>query len=161
AVLAAVLAGSLIGGFNGWLVTRIGILSFVATLGVLGIVSGGALVISGGQTIYGFPHAHQWVGPGAPAGIPPPLPPSPLLRAPTITCLLLLAVMHFPLRHTTTGLGFYAVGGNEKAADLVGISVNRVKYIAFVTSGSCAGLAGVISSARLDSANPTLGTFDL
>src|SRR5262249_33200474 len=139
AVLAAVLAGSLIGGFNGWLVTRIGIPSFVATLGVLGIVSGGGLVISGGPTVYRFPHASQWSGQGALAGI----------RAPIIICLLLLAVMHFTLRHTTTGLGFYAVGGNEKAADLVGISVNRVKYIAFVISGSCAGLAGVISSARL------------
>lgn len=151
AVLAAILAGGLIGGFNGWLVTRIGIPSFVATLGVLGIVSGGALVISGGQTIYGFPEAYQWIGQGALLGI----------RAPILICLALLAMMHFTLGHTTTGLGFYAVGGNEKAADLVGISVNRVKYIAFVISGSCAGLAGVISSARLDSANPTLGTFDL
>jgi ribose/xylose/arabinose/galactoside ABC-type transport system permease subunit len=151
AVLAAVLAGGLVGAFNGWLVTRVGIPSFVATLGVLGIVSGGALVISGGQTIYGFPEGYQWIGQGYLA----------FVRAPVLICLALLAVMHFMLRHTTTGMGFYAVGANEKAADLVGISVKRVKYLAFVISGACAGLAGVINSSRLDSANPTLGTLDL
>jgi len=151
AVLAALVAGGLVGAFNGWLVTRIGIPSFVATLGVLGIVSGGALVISGGQTIYGFPDAYQWIGQGSLFGI----------RAPVIFCVALLVAMQFMLGRTTTGLGFYAVGGNEKAADLVGIAVNRVKMAAFVVSGTCAALAGVISSARLDSANPTLGTLDL
>lgn len=151
AVLMAVFAGSLVGALNGWLVTRIRIPSFVATLGVLGIVSGGALVISGGQTVYGFPDAYDWFGQGAVAGI----------RAPMLICLLLLLLVHFMLRNTTTGMGFYAVGGNERAADLVGISVTRIKAIAFVISGSCAGLAGVINSARLDSANPTLGTLDL
>ena len=151
AVLAAVLAGALIGAFNGWLVTRIGIPSFVATLGVLGIVSGGALVISGGQTIYGFPDAYQWIGQGK----------LWVIRAPVIFCVALLVVMQFMLGQTTMGLGFYAVGGNEKAADLVGIAVNRIKMAAFMVSGSCAALAGVISSARLDSANPTLGTLDL
>jgi ribose/xylose/arabinose/galactoside ABC-type transport system permease subunit len=151
AVLGAILTGSLVGLFNGWLVTRIAVPSFVATLGVLGIVSGGALVISGGETIYGFPDPYQWIGQGALGGI----------RAPILICLAVLLVVHFTLRNTTTGLGFYAVGGNEKAADLVGISVTRVKYIAFIISGSCAGLAGVINSARLNSANPTLGTFDL
>jgi ribose/xylose/arabinose/galactoside ABC-type transport system permease subunit len=151
AVAAAIVVGGLIGLFNGWLVTQIRIPSFVATLGVLGIVSGGALVISGGQTIYGFPDAYQWIGQGALFR----------LRAPMLICLALLAIMHFTLRHTKTGLGFYAVGGNQRAADLVGISVSRVKKMAFVISGGCAGLAGVMNSARLDSANPTLGTLDL
>jgi ribose/xylose/arabinose/galactoside ABC-type transport system permease subunit len=151
AALAAILAGSLVGALNGWLVTRIGIPSFVATLGVLGIVSGGGLVISGGETIYGFPDAYQWIGQGSLLTI----------RAPLLFCVALLLVTHFTLRHTTIGLGFYAAGGNEKAADLVGIPVRRIKLIAFVISGSCAGLAGVINSARLDSANPTLGTLDL
>jgi ribose/xylose/arabinose/galactoside ABC-type transport system permease subunit len=151
ALIGAIVSGALIGQVNGWLVTGIGIPSFVATLGVLGIVSGGALVISDGQTIYGFPEAYQWIGQGSLFGI----------RAPMLICLVLLVVMHFMLRHTRVGLGFYAVGGNEKAAELVGISVRRIKTLAFVVSGACAGLAGVISSARLDSANPTLGTLDL
>ena len=150
-VLAAIVSGTLIGCLNGWLVTKVGIPSFVATLGVLGIVSGGALVISNGQTIYGFPDAYQWIGQGSLFKI----------RAPMLVCLIILLAMHFVLRQTTTGIGFYAVGSNDKAAELVGISVTRTKVVAFAISGACAGLAGVISSARLDSANPTLGTLDL
>lgn len=151
ALVAAIACGGAIGLVNGWLVTKVNIPSFVATLGVLGIVSGGALVLSDGQTIYGFPEAYQWIGQGSLLGI----------RAPMLICLALLVVMHFVLRYTTVGIGFYAVGGNDKAAGLVGISVSRVKVIAFMISGGCAGLAGVINSARLDSANPTLGTLDL
>jgi ribose/xylose/arabinose/galactoside ABC-type transport system permease subunit len=151
ALIAAIFSGGVVGAVNGWLVTKIGIPSFVATLGVLGIVSGGALVISDGQTIYGFPDAYQWIGQGSLFGV----------RAPMMICLVLLIAMHFLLRHTTTGLGFYAVGANEKAAELVGISVSWIKCTAFIVSGCCAGLAGVINSARLDSANPTLGTLDL
>jgi ribose transport system permease protein len=151
AVVAAVIAGALVGWINGWLVTKVGIPSFVATLGMLGVVSGGALVISDGQTIYGFPEAYQWLGQGSLLGV----------RAPMLICLVVLLAMHFVLRQTTTGIGFYAVGSNSKAAELVGISVGRTKTTAFVISGACAGLAGVISSARLDSANPTLGTLDL
>jgi ribose/xylose/arabinose/galactoside ABC-type transport system permease subunit len=151
AVLAAVVSGSMVGWLNGWLVTKVGIPSFVATLGALGVVSGGALVISDGQTIYGFPDAYQWIGQGSLFRI----------RAPMLICAVILLAMHFVLRQTTTGIAFYAVGSNDKAAELVGISVARTKIIAFVISGACAGIAGVISSARLDSANPTLGALDL
>src|SRR3954447_21540107 len=119
ALIGAIVCGALIGLVNGWVVTRIGIPSFVATLGMLGIVSGGALVISDGQTIYGFPEAYQWIGQGSLFGI----------RAPMLICLVLLVAMHFMLRHTRVGLGFYAVGGNEKAAELVGISVLRIKTL--------------------------------
>jgi len=151
ALLGAIVCGGLIGLVNGTLVTKVNIPSFVATLGMLGVVSGGALVISDGQTVYGFPEAYQWIGQGSLFGI----------RAPMLICLVLLIVMHFILRYTTVGIGFYAVGGNDKAAELVGISASRVKIIAFIISGSCAGLAGVINSARLASANPTHGTLDL
>src|SRR5262249_57801039 len=74
AVLAAIVAGSLIGGLNGWLVTRIGIPSFVATPGGLCIVSGGGPVINGRGNNYGLPHAHQMIRPGAPGCVRAPLP---------------------------------------------------------------------------------------
>ena len=151
AVLAAILAGALIGGFNGFMVARVGVPSFVVTLGTLGIVGGIALVISGGQSIYGFPDAYQWIGQGNLGG----------LRAPIIFTGALLIGMHIVLRHTKLGLGFYAVGGNERAAGLVGISIVRTKLIALTISGASAGLAGVLVSARLDAANPTLGALDL
>ena len=151
AVLAAILAGGLIGSFNGFMVASVGVPSFVVTLGTLGIVGGIALVISAGQSIYGFPDPYQWIGQGKLFGI----------RAPIIFTGLLLVVMHFVLRHTKLGLGFYAVGGNERAAGLVGISIVRTKFIALAIGGASAGLAGVLVSARLDAANPTLGALDL
>ena len=109
AVVAAIGAGGLIGAFNGFMVTKIGVPSFVVTLGTLGIVGGIALVLTGGQSIYGFPPAYQWIGQGGLLGI----------RAPLLFCGLLLIFMHFVMKHTTLGLAFYAVGGNDKAAELV------------------------------------------
>ena len=104
AVLAAILAGGLIGSFNGFMVASVGVPSFVVTLGTLGIVGGIALVISAGQSIYGFPDPYQWIGQGKLFGI----------RAPIIFTGLLLVVMHFVLRHTKLGLGFYAVGATSE-----------------------------------------------
>jgi ribose transport system permease protein len=151
AVVAAIGAGGLIGAFNGFMVTKIGVPSFVVTLGTLGIVGGIALVLTGGQSIYGFSPAYQWIGQGGLFGI----------RAPLLFCGLLLIAMHFIMKRTTLGLAFYAVGGNDRAAALVGISTHRAKFLALTISGACAGLAGVIVSSRLDAANPTLGALDL
>jgi ribose/xylose/arabinose/galactoside ABC-type transport system permease subunit len=151
AVLAAIGAGALVGSFNGLMVTKVGVPSFVVTLGTLGIVGGIALVLTDGQSIYGFPDAYQWLGQGSLFGI----------RAPILSCGLLLIVMHFVMRHTTLGLAFYAVGGNDKAAGLVGISTDRTRFLALAISGASAGLAGVLVSARLNAANPTLGALDL
>jgi len=151
AVICGVCAGVVVGGFNGWMVTRIGVPSFVVTLGTLGIISGAALVATGGQSIYGLPDGYQWIGQGDVF----------IVRAPILFCLGFLFVMRFIMKHTTVGLGFYAVGGNERAASLVGISTIRIRLIAFMVSGAASGLGGIISSARLNSANPTLGTFDL
>jgi ribose/xylose/arabinose/galactoside ABC-type transport system permease subunit len=151
AVLAAIAAGALVGSFNGLMVTKVGVPSFVVTLGTLGIVGGVALVLTDGQSIYGFPDAYQWLGQGSLFGI----------RAPILSCGLLLLVMHFVMRHTTLGLAFYAVGGNDRAAGLVGISTDRTRFLALTISGASAGLAGVLVSARLNAANPTLGALDL
>ena len=151
AVVAAIGAGGLIGAFNGFMVTKIGVPSFVVTLGTLGIVGGIALVLTGGQSIYGFPPAYQWIGQGGLFGI----------RAPLLFCGLLLVAMHFVMKRTTLGLAFYAVGGNDRAAASGRISTHRAKFLALTISGACAGLAGVIVSSRLDAANPTLGALDL
>lgn len=151
AVVGAIAAGGLVGSFNGLMVTRVGVPSFVVTLGTLGIVGGVALVLTDGQSIYGFPDAYQWLGQGSLFGI----------RAPILCCGALLLMMHFVMKHTTLGLGFYAVGGNERAAGLVGISPVRTKFLALAISGASAGLAGVLVSARLNAANPTLGALDL
>lgn len=151
AVAIAVAAGAFIGLFNGAMVTLVGVPSFVVTLGSLGIVSGLALTITQGQSIYGFSDGYLMIGQGRVLG----------LNISVIFCLLLVLIFQGLLKGTSTGLNFYAVGGNEKAARLAGISVVRTKLIAFVLSGACAGFAGVMVSSRLNAANPTFGTLDL
>jgi ribose/xylose/arabinose/galactoside ABC-type transport system permease subunit len=151
AVLIAIAAGAAFGLFNGAMVTIVGVPSFVVTLGSLGIVNGLALTLTQGQSIYGFPDGYLVIGQGRILGI----------NVSVLFCLALVLILQGVLKGTGTGLNFYAVGGNEKAARLAGISVVRTKLIAFVLSGACAGLAGVMVSSRLNAANPTFGTLDL
>lgn len=151
AILAAICGGALIGAANGWFVVTLGMPSFVVTLGMLGIVNGISLTISDGQSIYGFPEAYQWIGQGRILGI----------GVPVIVSVVCLILVQFLLKKTRIGLGLYAVGGNEKAATLIGIPTKRTKFIAFMLSGVGASVAGVLVSARLNSANATFGALDL
>ena len=151
AVAVAICAGAGFGLFNGAMVTMVGVPSFVVTLGSLGIVNGLALTLTQGQSIYGFPDGYLLIGQGRIFGI----------NVSVFFCLALVIILQGVLKGTRTGLSFYAVGGNEKAARLAGISVVQTKLIAFVLSGACAGLAGVIVSSRLNAANPTFGALDL
>lgn len=151
AIALAILAGALIGFFNGTMVTLVGVPSFVVTLGTLGIVSGLALTLTKGQSIYGFSEGYLAIGQSRIAGI----------NISVLICLFLVTLLQGLLKRTSLGLNFYAVGGNERAARLAGISVIKTKIIAFVLSGACAGLAGVMVSSRLNAANPTFGTLDL
>lgn len=151
AVAISMAAGGLIGLFNGAMVAIVGVPSFVVTLGSLGIVSGLALSLTGGQSLYGFPSGYQAIGQARIFG----------LNISVIICVVLVLLLHGLLRGTGIGLNFYAVGGNERAARMAGISVVRTKIIAFILSGTCAGLAGVMVSSRLNAANPTFGTLDL
>jgi ribose transport system permease protein len=150
-VLAAVGCGTLIGLVNGLITTQIGIPSFIATLSTLGMASGVALRITGGNSIYGFPPAYLEIGRGRILGLPI----SALLAG------LVLLALWLTLRFTRLGLHFYAVGGNSAAAAEIGINPRRIKTIALTISGGCAGIAGVLISARLNAANGNFGQFDL
>jgi ribose transport system permease protein len=151
AIVAAVAVGALVGLANGILTTVVQIPSFIATLGMLGVVSGISLKATGGESIYGFPSNYQWLGQGRLLGIP----------ASILFPALLLIVLQFILMYTRLGTYFYAVGGNKRAAVFVGINVRRVKVLAMVISGAAAGFAGVLVSSRLNATNPSLGTLDL
>jgi len=143
--------GALVGAINGAIIVYLGVPSFVTTLAMLGIVTGISLSLTGGQSIYGFPAGYQWLGQGKFLGIGVPV---------YIGAVLLIATQ-FIMRSTTLGLAFYSVGGNDRAATLIGVPVNRTKIIAFMMSGLGGAIAGILVSARLDSANPTYGTLDL
>lgn len=158
-VLIAVLLGGAIGLANGTLVTRFGVAPFIATLGMLYIARGAALLSSGGATFpnlvgnselgnEGFP----LLGAGHLLGIPTPV----------VIMTLLALVAAFVAARTPFGRYVYAVGGNARAALLSGVRVGRVKTIVYVISGMCAALVGVLVASDLVSAHPASGeTFEL
>ncbi len=158
-ILGVVALGACIGVANGVLVTRFGVAPFIATLGMLYVARGAALLLSDGATFpnligsadfgnQGFP----FLGSGRLLGIPVPV----LLLA------LLAVAASFAAARTAFGRRIYAVGGNERAAFLSGIRVGRVKIYAYVISGACAALVGLIVASDLVSAHPASGeTFEL
>ena len=151
---AALLAGLVGGLINGTLVSFVGIMPFVATLATLTIYSGAAFVVSGGRTISGraIPDAF---GDFARDGISLGGLTIPNL---TIVAIVTVAIVWVLLEQTTFGRRLYAIGGNLEAAHLSGVSVRRLKLVAFALTGFCAALAGLLYASRVASANPTEGS---
>ncbi len=158
-VAVALAAGMALGAVNGWLVARLRVAPFIATLGLLYVARGAALLMSDGATFpnlagdpargnTGFPA----LGAGTLLGLPVPV---------WLMALLAAAAM-FVATRTPFGRQVYAVGGNERAALLSGVRVPRVRMIVYIISGFCAALVGVIIAAQLGAAHPATGeTFEL
>ena len=153
--LFAALGVGLLGGlFNGFLVSVLGILPFVATLGTLTVFSGAAFFISDGKTIFGrdIPAGFSEF---ARAGLTLGEIKVPFL---TLTALGVIGACWFILEQTNFGRRLYAIGGNREAAYLAGIRVKRLRLIAFALTGLGAAGAGLMYAARVASANPTQGS---
>jgi erythritol transport system permease protein len=158
-ILITLLVGTAIGAFNGILVTSLNVAPFIATLGTLYIARGAALLISNGQTFpnlvgdadmenTGFP----FLGSGTILGMPVSI----------IAMIVLALAMVYVTRRTPFGRQVYAVGGNERASELSGIRVNRVKLAVYMISGFCAALAGLVVASELVAAHPASGeSFEL
>ena len=151
--------GALLGAVNGWLITRLNVAPFIATLGMLYVARGAALLSSNGDTFSnlvgqarlgtrGFP----FLGEGTILGLPVVI---------WFMILLGLACAYVASR-TPLGRQVYAVGGNERAAGLSGVRVNRVKMSVYMFSGFCAALVGLVIASELVAAQPATGeTFEL
>jgi len=158
-VLIAVLLGGAIGLANGTLVTRFGVAPFIATLGMLYVARGAALLLSGGATfpnLIGSPElgneGFALLGASRPLGVP----------APVLLMIVLALIAAFVATRTPFGRYVYAVGGNARAALLSGVRVSRVTTIVYVISGMCAALVGVLVASDLVSAHPASGqAFEL
>ena len=155
---AALMVGILGGILNGFLVSYIGILPFVATLGTLTMFSGLAFLLSDGRTIFGrdIPEAF---GDFARDGFQLAMVDDRPLNLPnlTMTALIVLIVVWVLLEQTTFGRRLYAIGGNPEAARLSGVRVKRLRLIAFVLTGLGAAMGGLMFASRVASANPTQG----
>ena len=148
AVVLALLTGAFIGAINGAFTARFGLPAFIVTLGALTYLRGFVYVGTGGTTLVPDNVAFSWIGQGQLLGVP-------------IAALVLIAVYvlgWFLLERTVFGRQVYAIGGNPEAARLSGIPVRRIIFSVYIISGLCAGIAGIIVSARLESAVPDLGT---
>lgn len=157
--LSAALAVGLCGGLlNGWLVSYVGILPFVATLGTLTIFSGAAFLVSGGKTIFGrdIPEAF---GSFSRSGIPLDWLGYENLRIPSLSIIALLVLLGvwYLLEKRVFGRHLYVIGNNKEAAHYAGIAVKRQRLIAFALTGVGAALAGLMLASRVASANPTQG----
>ena len=146
ALTAGLGAGLAAGLLNGTMVTRFRINPFIATLGMLSIARGVALLMTGGIPVTYMGWA-EWLGAGRVWDIP----------VSVVLMLALAVVVHFFAARTVTGREIYAVGDNPKAARLAGIDTARVRIIVFALSGLLAGLGGIILAGNLASADPNLG----
>jgi ribose/xylose/arabinose/galactoside ABC-type transport system permease subunit len=157
AIVAMLVVGALIGLFNGFLITRLGINNLLVTIAMLFILRGVTYGMSPAGTISFFPDAFTWLGEGALARLP-------MGRAnlviPVGGAFVILAFIlgHIHTRYTQFGRNMYAVGADAEAAKTAGIPVGNVILIVYIIAGVCAAFAGLISVGRLDSATPTMGT---
>ena len=155
----ALLVGMAGGALNGFLVSYLGILPFVATLGTLTIFSGTAFLVSGGKTIFGGAIPARFSG-IAKGGVPIWWSGDQVLLLPnlTIIALLTLLVIWFVMEKMVFGRHVYAMGGNAEAARLAGIDVRKTRLIAFCITGLGSSMAGLMYASRVASANPTQGS---
>lgn len=158
AVIAALTVGLAGGLLNGWLVSYVGILPFVATLGTLTIFSGAAFLVSGGKTIFGrdIPAAF---GGFSRSGMPLDWLSLEKLKIPSLTmvAIMVLIITWYLLEKRVFGRHLYVIGNNKEAAHLSGIKVKRLRLIAFALTGLGAAVAGLMLASRVASANPTQG----
>jgi ribose transport system permease protein len=154
-VVAGILTGTVMGMVNGLVIARMKVPPFIATLGMLNIARGLALVISDSTPIYftDTPVFNQ-VAMGSALGAL-----IPGLNIPNLVIVLFIAAIIASLILTKTVLGRYtfALGSNEEATRLSGVNVNRWKIAVYALAGAFSGLAGVMIAARLNSAQPALG----
>jgi erythritol transport system permease protein len=158
-IVVGIAVGALVGTVNGLLVTRFKVAPFIATLGMLYVARGAAQLLSNGGT---FP---DLAGTGAHGntgfhviGV------DSLLGIPVAVWIMVLVAAAAIVVTTKTPFGrrVFAVGGNERAAVLAGIRVNRVKIAVYVISGCCAALAGLLLTSELGAAYPdTATTYEL
>jgi len=154
-VVLTCLLGALVGAVNGVLIAYLRVPAFVATLGVLYVARGAALLMTNGLTYANLGGrsdlgntGFDWLGFNRLGGVP----------IGGIVLFVFAVACYILLTRTAFGRWLYSSGGNERAAELSGVPVKRVKVMVYVLSGVCAAVAGLVLSSQLTSAGPTAGT---
>lgn len=147
-ILLGLASGVGFGMINGLLVTRLKLNSMVTTIGMQGVYGGITLVITKGKAITQIPDSIFFLGKGTAGPIPFPF----------IIALVIVAAALVFVTKTKTGRYIYAIGNNKPAAYILGIKVNNIRVLVFAIMGFISALAGMLSLARLGSAQATIGT---
>lgn len=152
ACIIGIAMGGTIGLVNGFLITKLLLPPFVATLATQTAARGLAYIITHATPIFGFPKAFEFIGQGYVGAIPTPV----------IIMIIILFIGFVILYKLPFGRHVYAIGGNEEAAKLVGINADRVKIIVYLLQGLLVGLAGVVYLSRMNTGIPSSGAnFEL
>lgn len=148
------IVGALIGALNGIIITRYNVAPFICTLGTMYIIRGSAMLLSNGETFPGLagnPQLHntgfEVIGAGYLLGIPYAI----------WLMFIVAAVIAYIAKKLPFGRYVYAIGDNEKAAELSGVRVNSVKIWVYTISGFCAAIAGIVVTSQLVASHPATG----
>lgn len=151
-ILAGLAVGALTGFINGGIIAKGNIPPFIATLGMMTTARGLALLYSDGKPIGNFTSSFEFIGGGTILGIPVPI----------IILIVVAAISHFLLSSTKFGKYIYAIGGNEQAARISGINVNKVKILVYSYAGVMSAIAAIVLTSRISSGQPGAGiSFEL
>lgn len=146
AILLTILSGAIFGAINGFLISKMRIQPFIATLATQNIFRGIAFLLTNGYPITGISDTFRNMIYGEViSGI----------RISSFIFVIAAIIMHIVLRYTKFGTYVYSVGGNALASNLSGINVDKTKILAFVMCGLCQALAGIVLLAKIGTAECT------
>ena len=149
AILVGLFVGTLCGIITGYLIAKGHLPPFIATLGMMGVARGVALLITGGVPVFGLPESFNFLGGGRMFGIIP---------IPIVFTIILAFLGHFVLTRLRFGRYIFAIGSNQQAAELSGINVSQNLIKIYAINGLLCGFAGIILASRLSTGQPTAGT---
>jgi ribose transport system permease protein len=149
AIVLALSTGTACGVTNGVLITFGRLPPFIATLGMMSVARGAALMLAEGRPISGFSEGFRALATARLLIVP----------APVLLTAVVYLIAHFVLGRTVFGRATYAIGGNEEAARLSGVHVRFHKTVVYGVAGLTSAVAAILLTARLNSAQPTAGTM--
>lgn len=144
AIMSGLFVGCVVGALNGFLVTKLHVASFIATLGTMYIARSGAQIITQGSPIGNLPDAFLQIGKHQLLGLPWYF----------FLLIIVIVILHFMLKRQKGMYKLFYIGANERASQMVGISGARLTWTMFVVSSFIAGIAGIILTAKSYSASP-------
>ena len=147
-ILAALAIGAAVGYLNGFIVTKMKLPPFIATLGMTGVLRGAALIITDGLPVSSLPESINWFGNGTVL----------FISVPILILAVLAIIFQIVLSKTIFGRQIYALGSNTEATRLAGINVGSRTRCIYLLSGMLAAVAGILLMGRLSAAQPTAAT---